>query len=121
MKKLPFLVKFIVAFIVATFAVAFCIRYDASDNVVIMTYFGVGIVTMLVLGAFNVPERKQSNKYTVRHKAGRSYGKAAIFVGTACLFVGTPQECEELADDLWYYAQPVRVDTLTGDETFDIL
>lgn len=121
MKKLPFLVKFIVAFIIATFAVAFCIRYDASDNVVICAYFGVGIVTMLAMGAFNVPERKQSDKYTVRHKAGRNYGKAAIFVGTAAIFVGTPQECEDVCDDMWHYGQQAEVRALTEDTVFDVL
>lgn len=61
-----------------------------------------------------------SGKYdSIRHKTGRNYGQAAVFIGTACLFVGTPKECEELADDLQHYAQPVRVDTIDGE--FDIL
>jgi len=61
-----------------------------------------------------------SGKYdSIRHKTGRNYGQAAVFIGTACLFIGTPKECEELADDLQHYAQPVRVDTIDGE--FDIL
>lgn len=57
---------------------------------------------------------------TIRHKTGNC-GQAAVFIGTACLFVGTPQECEELADDMQHYAQQVRVDTLTGEETFNVI
>lgn len=66
-----------------------------------------------------------SGKYdSIRHKAGirsRSYGHAAVFLGTACLFVGTPQECEDVCDDLWHWGQQVDVRTLTGEETFDVL
>lgn len=62
-----------------------------------------------------------SGKYdTIRHKTG-NYGQAAIFVGTACLFIGTPNECDELADDLWHRGQQAEVRALTGDEVFDIL
>jgi len=57
---------------------------------------------------------------TIRHKTG-NYGQAAIFVGTACLFIGTPNECDELADDLWHRGQQAEVRALTGDEVFDIL
>lgn len=76
MRKLHFITKFIVAFIVATFAVALCIRYDASDNVVIVTYFGVTIMTMLALGAFDVPAKREDVKHgAIRHKQG--YRRAA--------------------------------------------
>ena len=122
MRKLPFIVKFIVAFIVATFAVALCIRFDASDGVVIMAYFGVAILAMLAMGAFDVRGRKHSEYDSIRHKTGRSYGQAAIFIGTACVFMGTPQQCDEVADDLWHHGQQACVEQLTGEETsFDIL
>ena len=121
MKKLHFIVKFIVAFIVATFAVALCIRYDASDKVVICAYFGVTILTMLALGAFD--EREESKHDSIRHYDGRrNYGQAAVFIGTACLFMGTPEQCEDVADDLWHHGQQARVEMLTGDEVdFNIL
>lgn len=62
-----------------------------------------------------------SGKYdTIRHKTG-NYGQAAIFVGTACLFVGAPKECDDLADDLWHRGIQCEVSELTGDEVFDIL
>ena len=61
-------------------------------------------------------------KYDIKHKMGRrSYGNAAVFIGTACLFVGTPQECEDVCDDMWHYGQQAEVRALTGDEIFDIL
>ena len=63
-----------------------------------------------------------SGKYdSIRHKTGGSYGQAAIFVGTACLFIGTPQQCEELADSMQHYAQQAKVRALTGNEVFDVL
>ena len=115
-----FIGRFIVAFIVATFAVALCIRYDASDNVVIVTYIGVAIATMLVLGAFD--EREESKHESIKHYDGRrNYGQAAIFIGTACIFMGTQQQCEDVADDLMHYGQQVHVEQLTGNETFEVL
>lgn len=67
----------------------------------------------------------RGNKYdSIRHKAGirsRNYGHAAIFMGTACLFIGTPKECEDRADDLWHWGQQVDVRTLTGEETFNVI
>lgn len=59
---------------------------------------------------------------SIRHKmGGRTYGQAAVFIGTACLFIGEPNECWELADDLWHHAQQAEVRALTGEETFDVL
>ena len=121
MRKLHFIVKFIVAFIVATFAVALCIRYDASYRVVIVTYFGVTIMTMLVLGAFDVPARKERGNFGSIRRDRRHYGQAAIFIGTACLYMGTPQECEDMADDLWHHAQQAEVRMLDGEETLEVL
>ena len=122
MRKLHFIVKFIVAFIVATFAVALCIRYDASDNVVICAYFGTCILTMLALGAFDEKEREGVKHGSIRHYDGRrNYGNAAVFIGTACLFIGTPKQCEQYADDLQHYAQDARVVELSGEETLEVM
>jgi len=64
----------------------------------------------------------RSNKYdSIRHKMGRNYGQAAVFIGTACLFIGTPEECDNVCDDMWHYGQQAEVRALTGDETFNIL
>ena len=119
MKKMSFIAKLIVAFIVATFAVALCIRYDASDMVIICVYIGVGILTMLCLGAFDVSAFKREKHTSIKDAA--RYGQAAIFVGTACLFIGEPDVCEELADSMQHYAQQAKVRALTGEETFEIL
>ena len=66
---------------------------------------------------------RRGTKYgSIRHYDGRrNYGQAAVFIGTAAIFVGTPQECEDVADDLWHYAQQAEVRTLTGDETLEVL
>ena len=64
----------------------------------------------------------RGEKYdSIRHKTGRNYGQAAVFIGTACLFIGTPKECDDLADDLWHRGIQCEVSELTGDETFDII
>lgn len=76
MRKLHFIAKLIVAFIVSTFAVALCIRYDASDMVIICVYFGVGILTMLIMGAFDMGAIKRGMKHTSIKDAAR-YGQAA--------------------------------------------
>jgi hypothetical protein len=110
----------VVAALMGFAAMCVAIAFDASDKVAIVSYFGVAIAIALALGAFDQAAIKRGMKHTSIKDAAR-YGQAAIFVGTACLFVGEPQECEKLADDLQHYAQPVRVDMLTGNETFDVL
>lgn len=119
-KAFRFIGLVIVAALVGFAAMCVAIAFDASDRVAIVSYFGVAIAIAALLGAFDMSAIKRNMKHTSIKDAAR-YGQAAIFVGTACLFIGTPKECEELADDMQHYAQPVRVDTLTGDETFDIL
>lgn len=64
----------------------------------------------------------RDSKYdTIRHKTERNYGQAAVLIGTACLFIGTPEECNDVCDDMWHYAQQCEVRELTGEETFDVL
>ena len=94
------------------------IAYDASDRAVIATTFAVAILLSLVLGVFDV---KQRAKHTSIKDATRNYRQAAVFVGTACLFMGTPKECDERADDLWHYGQQAEVRAIDGTETFDVL
>ena len=121
MKKLHFITKFIVSFVIAILAMAVCIGYDASDNLAIAVFFGVGVLMMLGLGALD-GKGEESKFDTIRHKIGRrNYGHAAVFIGTACLFMGTPKECEELCDDLWHHGQQVHMDMLDGEETLEIL
>lgn len=107
--------KMIVAAIVAVFMGVVAIAHDASDNLVIVTMFATAIAVSALLGVYDMPERTKHD--SIRHKTGRNYGQAAIFVGTACVFMGTPQECDDLCDDLWHHGQQARVEMLTGEET----
>ena len=120
-KNIKFIGIIIVAALVGFAAMCIAIAFDASDKVAITSYFSVAIAIALALGVFDMSAEKRDMKHTTIKDAARNYGQAAVFIGTACLFIGTPQECEELADDMQHYAQPVRVDTLTGDMEFDIL
>jgi len=108
--------KMIVAAIVAVGMACVTIAHDASDNLVIVTLFATGIAVSALLGVYDMPVERTKHD-TIRHKTGRNYGQAAIFVGTACVFMGTPQECDDLCDDLWHHGQQARVEMLTGEET----
>lgn len=64
----------------------------------------------------------REGKHETIKNAARNYGQAAVFIGTACLYLGTPQQCEELCDDLWHRGQQAEVQQLTGEETqFNVL
>ena len=64
----------------------------------------------------------KSAKSTPIKDAARNYGQAAVFIGTACLYMGTPADCDELCDDLWHHGQQAHVEMLTGEETsFNVL
>ena len=108
--------KMIVAAIVAAGMGVMAIAYGASDNLVIVVLFATVIAVSGLLGVYDIPAERTKHD-TIRHKTGRNYGQAAIFVGTACLFMGTQQECDELCDDLWHHGQQARVEMLTGEET----
>lgn len=63
-----------------------------------------------------------TNKYeSVKHRTGRNYGQAAIIVGGACLYLGTPSECDELADDLWHRGVQAEVLEEPTEEVFNVL
>ena len=120
-KNIKFIGIIIVAALVGFATMCVAIAFDASDKVAIVSYFGVAIAIAAVLGAFDMSSEKRDMKHTTIKDAARNYGQAAIFVGTACLFVGTPQDCEELADDMQHYAQQCEVRALDGDIEFEIL
>ena len=115
------------AIVVLSAAIAFGIGVSvlaltgSANAFAAISIFG-GLFVALAMGAFDGNSRKNSRYDSIRHKTGRSYGNAAIFVGTACLFMGTPQECEELCDDLWHRGVQAEFVELTGSETdFEIL
>lgn len=105
-----FIVKIMVAAIVAacvTLAVeAMGVGYEYGF---VTVFFATAIGVAALLGAFDMSAIKRDMKHTSIKDAAR-YGQAAIFLGTACLFVGEPKECEELADDLWHRGQQVHVE-----------
>lgn len=116
MKTIKFIVLGIVAAVIGFAAMYIAIMLDASDGVAIATYFGVAAVVAVALGVFG--DGKDAARHTSIKDAAR-YGQAAIFVGTACLFVGTSRECEDVCDDLWHHGVQCEVGNLTGE--FDIL
>ena len=91
------------------------IAYDASDRAVIATTFASAILLSLLLGVYDVKERRDA-KHTTIKDAARNYGQAAILVGGACLFLGEPKVCEELCDDLWHRGVQAEVRQLSGTE-----
>lgn len=92
---------------------------DTLEEFAAIFFFG-GAFLALIMGAFS--ERESARFNSIRHYDGRkNYGQAAVFIGTACLFMGTPKECEEVADDLWHYAQKAEVRTLTGEEDLNVI
>lgn len=116
-------VKIMVAAIVAMGVLCVLIAYDASDNVCLVGYVATAIAMCGVLGVFSEPAKRENlQRNSIRHRmGGRSYGQAAVFVGSAILFMVTPKQCEDVADDLQHYGVQAKADTLTGNETFEIL
>lgn len=64
---------------------------------------------------------KGEGKHETIKNAARNYGQAAIIVGGACLFLGDPNVCEELCDDLWHRGVQAEVQQLSGEEVFNVL
>ena len=124
MKTIKTIVKIIVAAMVGLFLAAWADEHHVGYRYAfvsvylfcsVVVYYAIdGIIAVLT-------KRGRNSRYESIRPQRRDYGQAAVFVGTACLFIGTPQECEELADSMQHYAQQVRVDTLTGEETFNVI
>lgn len=91
-------------------------------GVFLWTYLLVAIAIALLMGAFDMDDERKSEKHTSIKDATRNYGQAAVFIGTACLYMGTPQQCEDVCDDLWHRGVQAEYHELTGEETqFDII
>lgn len=121
MKTIKFIFVAIVSAVVAMVAGAIALAVFNYEWAGVAAFFGIAILCAMVLGAFD--EREESKHESIKHYDGRrNYGQAAVFIGTACIFMGTPKECEELADDMWHNAQQAEVKMLTGEEiNFEIL
>lgn len=121
MKKTIKFLAIIVLSAVVAFAMA-CIVLAITDSgkAFAFTYFIGASIIALAMGAFH--ERSKAKCESIKHRDGRHYGQAAIFVGTACVFMGTPHDCDELCDDLWHHGQQARVEMLTeNDVDFNVL
>ena len=89
-------------------------------GIFLWTYLCIAILIALLMGAFDYDERKSEKHTSI--KDARNYGQAAVFIGTACLYMGTPQQCEDVCDDLWHRGVQAEYHELTGEETqFDVL
>ena len=112
-------VSMAMAFVGAVMCIQFNVGYYWAPLVAFMC---CALIGALVTGVFDdAPE--QSSYDSIRHYNGRkNYGQAAVFLGSACVFMGTLSDCEDVADDLWHNAQQARVEMLDGEETtFEVL
>lgn len=79
------------------------------------------ILVALFMGAFDMDDDRKAKHQSIKD-ATRNYGQAAVFIGTACMFIGTPDECDKVADDMWHWGQQARIEMLSGEDTqFEIL
>ena len=116
-----FIVKIIAAAIVAAGVMVVMLLHGAGDMSAIFAFFCVAILTATGLGAFDAPEKcKEQKKRTIRY-VGRNYGQAAVFIGSACVFMGSPADCADVADDLQHYAEPAEVRMLDGEHDLEVL
>ncbi len=119
------IVKIIVAAMVGLFLAAWADEHHVGYRFgfVSVYLFGSVVVYYAIEGIITFIRRRQAEREDIiKFRRSIDYGQAAVFVGTACLFIGTPQECDERADDLWHYGVQAEVQQLTGEETqFDII
>ena len=125
MKTIKTIVKIIVAAMVGLMLAAWADEHHVGYRYAFVSVylFGSVVVYYAIEGIITVlTKRGRNSRYeSIRHQR-RDYGQAAVFVGTACLFIGTQTECDDRADDLWHYGVQARVEQLTGEETsFNII
>ena len=115
-----------IAIVVLSAAIAFgmaCVVLAITDSekAFVFTYILVAVFAAMSMGVFDVKEKKSGKYESIRHRSGIKYNQAAIFIGTACVFMGTPEQCDEVADDLWHWGQQARVDKVTEETVFNVL
>lgn len=119
------IIKIIVAAMVGLFLAAWADEHHVGYRYgfVAVYFFGSIVVYYAIESIISAMTKRKQNRFdTIKHRMGsRNYGQAAVFIGTACLYMGTPQQCDELCDDLWHHGQQAHVQVLEGNETFDIL
>ena len=124
-KTIAFIVKIIVAAMVGLLLAAWADEHHVGYRYGFVTVYFCGAIAVYytIEGIITLIRRRRQaeREDIIRFRRSMNYGQAAVFVGTACLFMGTPQDCEEVCDDLWHYGQQARVEQLTGEEVFEIL
>lgn len=125
MKTIKTIVKIIVAAMVGLFLAAWADEHHVGYRYAFVSVylFCSVVVYYAINGIIAFIRRRQAERDDIiKFRRSIDYGQAAVFVGTACLFIGTPQECDDRADDLWHYGVQARVEQLTGEETsFNII
>ena len=124
-KTIAFIVKILVAAIVAMFLAVWADEHGVGYRYGFVTVYFCGAIGVYyaIEGICAFIRRRQAEREDIiKFRRSIDYRQAAVFVGTACLFIGTQTECDERADDLWHYGQQAEVRALTGEETqFDVL
>ena len=124
-KTILFIVKILVAAMVAMFLAVWADEHGVGYRYGFMAVylFGAIVVYYTIEGICVIISRRQAEREDIiKFRRSMNYRQAAVFVGTACLFIGTQTECDERADDLWHHGQQAEVRELTGEETaFEIL
>jgi len=124
-KTFAFIVKIIVAAMVGLMLAAWADEQNVGYRYAFVSVylFGSVVVYYAIEGICAIIRRRQAEREDIiKFRRSMNYRQAAIFVGTACLFIGTQTECDERADDLWHHGVQAEVQQLTGEETqFDIV
>lgn len=119
------IVKIIVAAMVGLMLAAWADEHHVGYRYAFVSVylFGSVVVYYAIEGIIAFIRRRQAERDDIiKFRRSMNYRQAAVFVGTACLFIGTQTECDERADDLWHYGVQAEVQQLTGEETlFDVM
>ena len=125
-KTILFIIKIIVAALLAMFLAAWADEHHVGYRWGFVTVYLFGAIAVFYsiegIIAFIRRRRQAERDDIIKFRRSIDYRQAAVFIGTACLFIGTQTECDERADDLWHYGQQAEVRELTGEETeFNII
>lgn len=125
MKTIKTIIKIIVAAMVGLMLAAWADEHHVGYRYAFVSVylFGSVVVYYAIEGIIAFIRRRQAERDDIiKFRRSMNYRQAAVFVGTACLFIGTQTECDERADDLWHYGVQAEVQQLTGEETqFDVM
>ena len=128
MKTIAFIIKVFVAAMVAMFLAAWAEEHHVGYRWGFVTVYLFGAVVVYyaieaVVGIVRRYLRRRAEREDIESfRRGLDYRQAAVFIGTACMFIGTADECDKVADDMWHWGQQARVEQLSGEETgFDII